>query len=71
MFENELAFMKWIARWNRSYGTREEYAFRLKRWLEADAYIKEVNSDGTKSWTAGHNKFSDWTAHEYEELLTF
>ena len=62
MGSHEFEFMKYIARWNKSYGTREEYNARMERWREVDAFIKEVNApDSEYTHTAAHNKFSDWS----------
>ena len=30
--------------------------------------MQKVNSEG-KSWTAGHNKFSDWSKDEFSSIL--
>ena len=70
MSSSEFDFMKWIAKYNRSYATIEEYNFRLARFLAADAYIKMVNAPNSGySHTAGHNKFSDYTEAEFERML--
>jgi len=62
--------MKYIAKWNKSYLTHEEFRARLARWIEADDFIREVNAPGSEhTHTAGHNKFSDWTREEYRKML--
>ena len=67
---DEFEFMAYIAKHNKSYGTRAEYYARLARWAEADAFIKEVNAPGSgHTHTAGHNRFSDWTHEEYTKML--
>lgn len=63
--------MKYIARHNKNYGTREEYTARLARFVEMDKFITEVNAPNSGyTHTAGHNKFSDWTKAEFENLMT-
>lgn len=67
---HEPAFMQWIAQWGKSYGTHEEYIFRLARYAEVDAFINEVNSpESEHTHTAGHNKFSDFTRAEYKKMM--
>lgn len=71
MLESEFEFMRWISAWNKSYGTREEFEFRMATWLEADAFIKEVNAPGSEyTHTAAHNKLSDFTRAEYRRMLS-
>ena len=70
MNASDYDFMRWIARYNRTYKTVEEYSVRLARFIEVDAHIKMVNAPNSGfSHTAGHNKFSDYTTAEYENML--
>jgi len=70
MNSSEFDFMRWIAKHNRSYATREEYNVRLARFIEVDAYVKMVNAPNSGyTHTAGHNKFSDYTTSEYERMM--
>jgi len=63
--------MRFIAKWNKSYATVEEYNHRLQQYLRLDAYIKEVNAPGSEhTHTAAHNKFSDYTEEEFNKLMT-
>jgi C1A family cysteine protease len=67
---HEPAFMQWIGLHGKSYGTREEYIFRLAQWAEVDAFISEVNAPNSEhTHTAGHNKFSDFTRAEYKKMM--
>ena len=62
--------MGYVAKWGKSYGTREEYEFRMARWNEVDSFIKEVNAPGSEyTHTAGHNHFSTWTEKEFERMM--
>jgi len=36
---HEFQFMKYIADFNKSYGTREEFKFRMARWIEVEAFV--------------------------------
>lgn len=66
----EFEFMKFISKWNKSYGTREEFKFRMEQWIKIDDFIAEVNDPNSEhTHTAAHNKFSDWTREEYEKLM--
>lgn len=66
----EFEFMKWVAKHNKSYGTREEFFFRMEKWLEVDAFIQEVNAEGSEyTHTAGHNHLSDLTRGEYKKMM--
>jgi C1A family cysteine protease len=67
----EFEFMRFVAKWNKSYATVEEYKHRLAQFLRLDAYITETNRPGSDAThTAAHNKFSDWTQDEFNKLMT-
>jgi len=51
-----------------SYGTMDEFNFRLNRFAEKDTQINAINSR-QDSYQLGHNKFSTWTTAEYNKLL--
>lgn len=70
MGAHEFEFMKFIAEWNKSYETREEYQHRFSLWSEIDAHVREVNAPGSAhTHEAGHNVFSDWSEEEYGRML--
>jgi C1A family cysteine protease len=64
-------FMEYVSTHNKSYGTVEEYRFRLAQFAEADALIESHNSQNGSSYVLGHNKMSDWTHAEYKKLLGY
>ena len=66
----EKEFVQHIAEYGKSYGTKEEYQFRLALFAEKHAAIAEHNSENG-SFQLGHNQFSDWTDAEYKKLLGF
>jgi cathepsin L len=70
MGEYEHEFIKFIAKNNRRYATKEEYTARLDEFTRNAKFIKEFNMKGTKQ-TVGHNHMSDWTQSEYKQLLGF
>lgn len=57
--------MRFVARYDKSFGTKEEY--------EARSWIFKTNLDLIRqhagdSFTLGLNKFADWTQEEYRKL---
>jgi len=69
--DTELAFVNYIADHGKSYGTREEYEFRLNIFAQKVAVIEKHNSENTDGHTLGLNFMADWTEHEYKKLLGF
>jgi serine/threonine-protein kinase RIO1 len=66
----EHAFMKFVAEHGKSYGTVEEYKFRMQQFERTDKYIQEHRST-KQTHTAGHNQMSDWTEAEYKRLMGY
>ena len=64
------AFIEHVATYGISFGTEEEYAYRLSLFAAKDAEIKEINAS-QNSFTVGHNQFSTWSSFEYKKLLGF
>lgn len=61
-----------MAKYGKSYGTKEEFEFRaslFKNTLASLAEISSQNEDHT--FTVGVNKFADWTTSEYKKLLSY
>jgi len=65
----ESAFQEHIANFGLTYGTTEEYNFRLDLFIEKDQIISELNANPEHTFTVGHNQFSTWTDAEYKKLL--
>merc|ERR1712100_101473 len=53
-----------------SYGTKEEFQFRMNIYAEKEAQINEINSQNA-SFTVGHNFLSTWTKEEAGKLLGY
>jgi len=53
-----------------SYGTKEEFEFRMNIFADKDAQIKDINSQNA-SFTVGHNFLSTWTKEETSKLLGY
>ena len=63
----DVNFMSYLARFGKSYGTVEEYLFRMELCLAKEAENISINSK-TTSYKVGLNKYSDWTDFEFERL---
>jgi len=64
-------FMQHIADHGLSYGTIEEFNFRLERFEAAHKMIEEFNSNSENTSTMGHNALSTWTEAEKKKLFGF
>ena len=53
--EAEREFMNFIAKYRKSYGTKEEYNFRLSLFEKMYQDIQEHNSNFTNTYTKGIN----------------
>jgi cathepsin F len=68
MSETEFKFINHVAKYGKSYGTVEEYEFRMNLFATRDAEIKMFNAMQSDS-VHGHNKFSDYTTYEMKKML--
>jgi hypothetical protein len=67
--EVEQTFIEHITSHGLSYGTVEEYKFRLGIFNKADQEIREINANPENTFTVGHNFLSTWTESEYKRIL--
>lgn len=67
---HEADFASFMSKYGRSFGTKEEYNFRLNLFIENLKKIEAHNDLQTTS-TAGVNHFADWTEEEYGNLLGY
>lgn len=67
----EQSFIEHIAAEGLSYGTSEEYKFRLALFAKKDAEINTMNANPEHTFTVGHNQFSTYTEAEYKKMLGF
>ena len=63
----EAEYMNYIARFNKIVGNAEEFASRLEKYMEVDAFIQAHNSMPS-NYTVGHNQLSDRLASEIEAM---
>jgi C1A family cysteine protease len=69
MTDAEREFINFISEHQRSYGTKEEYEYRLS--LFADAYNRVKNQDTKASFKLGLNHLADMSDYEYKRLLGY
>ena len=67
----EYRFMAHIVEYGISYGTREEYHYRLSLFRENLEEVERINNDSSETHTAAVNYLSTWTAAEKKTLLGF
>jgi C1A family cysteine protease len=70
MTDIEYRFINYVAKFGKSYGTKEEYSFRLEQFANIEAAIQQSNASEA-SFVLGHNKFSDYTHDEYKKMLGY
>jgi KDEL-tailed cysteine endopeptidase len=76
LYSNELTaqdmeFLKYVTKFGKSYGTKEEFEFRADLFKKNLAALVEENSKNDNTFTVGINKFADWTPAEYRRLLSY
>jgi len=62
----EREFINYIAKYHRTYGTKEEYEYRLS--LFADAYNKVINHDPSCGYELGINHLADLSSYEFSMM---
>ena len=67
--EIESAFLGYITKFGKSYSTMAEYEMRLSNFAQKHSYIQAHNAEES-DYKLGHNKMSDWTEEEYNNILT-
>ena len=70
MEEHEHEFIQFLAKYRKTYGTKEEYNYRLSVFAEKYYFIKEENAS-QDSYRLAINKFSDMNNYEYSQMLGF
>merc|ERR1712032_1339948 len=66
------AFDNYVAEYNKMYGTKEEYMFRLQIFADNVRKIQEHNEKYAEdNATLRVNHMADWTPQEYRRLLGF
>jgi cathepsin L len=68
MGEHDIDFIRFVSEYGKSYGTQEEFAFRMATFGENMLKIKSIKSETS---THGVNKFTDRTPAEMKKLLGY
>jgi C1A family cysteine protease len=69
--EEEMAYMRYVTEYGKSYGTKAEFEFRFEQFKKTLIKMANHNSQNEHQSTVGHNQFSDWTDAEYKRLLGY
>ena len=69
--EEEMAYMRYVTEFGKSYGTKAEFSFRLDQFKKTMAKMAEHQANAAHGSTVGLNEFSDWTEAEYKRLLGY
>ncbi len=69
MDHTEYEFINWVAKYGKSYGTKEEYNFRYKQFKETFDEVQRLNAEQSDS-VHEMNKFSDLSMEEFTRLYT-
>jgi len=70
MTEVELAFINFVSKHRRTYGTKEEYAFRFSQFKRT--YEEVMNHDSEKEgYTKAINYFADMSDYEWNQMMGY
>jgi len=67
----DMEFINYIAKYGKSYGTKEEFYMRAAQFQRTLGQLSLENSKNDNTFTLGVNKFADWTPAEYKSILGF
>jgi hypothetical protein len=67
----ENVFTQHLSEYGISYGTKEEFEFRLNIFKTKDAEYLKINANPDNTFQVDHNKFSTWTDAEFKKLLGY
>ena len=64
-------FLEFLSTHGKSYGTQEEFNYRLQVFADNLETINAHNESNADDATLGLNHMADWTSHEFKRLLGF
>jgi len=67
----EKAYVEYLSKHGKSYGTKEEYNLRLEKFRANMLTVEQHNSQNADDHVLGLNYMADWTETEYKQLLGF
>jgi cathepsin F len=68
---NDLEFLKFIAKYSKQYTTKDEYVYRADLFRKNLDKINSHNLRNDATYTLKVNKFADWTKEEFKKTLGF
>jgi KDEL-tailed cysteine endopeptidase len=71
MTADEMEFVKYVAKYGKSYGTKEEFEYRAQLFKDTLVALSSENSKNGNSFTVGTNLFADWSREEYRSILGY
>ena len=66
----DMEYIRFVAKFGKSYGTKEEFALRSNIFKQNYARIVEENLNKENTFALEINKFADWTPAEFKRILT-
>ena len=69
--QDNVAFANYLAKYGKSYGTKEEFQFRYEQYQKNMAKVAQYNGQNGNTFRLGINKFTDYTPEEYKVLLGY
>mmetsp|Transcript_1721 Transcript_1721/g.2237 ORF Transcript_1721/g.2237 Transcript_1721/m.2237 type:complete len:250 (+) Transcript_1721:25-774(+) len=69
--QEESQFMNFVSKFGRSYGTKEEYNFRLKLFSNTVKRLDAINANPKNHFKVEINTFADWTTEERKMLTGY
>ena len=67
----ELEFLKFVSKYGKSYGTKEEFEMRSEQFINTLSQIELENARNENTFRVGINKFADWTPEEFKRILSY
>ena len=71
MAADDFEFLKYVTKYGKSYGTKEEFEYRANNFRNVLQQLSEENSKNDNTFTLSVNKFADWSHEEYKRLLSY
>ena len=69
--QDNVDFANYLAKYGKSYGTKEEFQFRFEQYKRNVEMMALHNTNGDNTFTLAPNKFADYTPSEYRRLLGY
>jgi C1A family cysteine protease len=67
----DMEFLKFVSKYSKSYGTKEEFEFRADTFKATLAKIANENGRNDNTFSVAVNKFADWTPAEFKRILSY